>query len=97
MHKYLFLKINQTRERPDEIRPESDLTRLHLFSNPTGPERKQHLRVHSLQPWIGPEKWQGPADWFGRCSITLIQFIYLFISTLFYIFPWWILVILFGF
>ncbi len=50
MHKYLFLKINQTRERPDEIRPESDLTRLHLFSNPTGPERKQHLRVHSLQP-----------------------------------------------
>ncbi len=57
----------------------------HLFSNPTGPERKRYWCVHSLQPRIGPEKSRGPADWFGRCSITFIQFIY-FISLLLYIF-----------
>ncbi len=63
------------KDKPDlrqteEIRPESDPTRPHLFSNPTGPECKWHWRVHSLQPCIGPEKFWGPAHWFGHCSIT---------------------------
>ncbi len=52
-------------------------TRPHLFLNPTGPERKR-IDVHSLQPRISPEKSWGPADRFGRCSITFINlFIYL--------------------
>ncbi len=68
-------KINPTRDRPDEIRPESDPTAFIL--NPTGPERKR-IDVHSLQPRISPEKSWGPADRFGRCSITFINlFIYL--------------------
>ncbi len=69
-------KINPTRDRPDEIRPESDPTRPHLFSNPTGPERKRHWRVHSLQPRIGPEKSCGPADLAAAPLLSFSLFTY---------------------
>ncbi len=52
-------------------------TQPHLFSNPTVPRRKWPWCVHSLQLRVCLEKSRGPADWFGRCSITFIQFIYL--------------------
>ncbi len=57
-----------------------------FFSNSTGPECKRHWRGHSLQPRIGPEKSRGSADWYARCTFTFIQFIYLIISLLLYIF-----------
>ncbi len=69
-------KINPTRDRPDEIRPESEPTRPHLFFNPTGPERKRHWRVHSLQPHIGPEKSRGPADLAAAPLLSFSLFTY---------------------
>ncbi len=97
-------KINPTQDRPDEIRPESDPTRPHLFSNPTGPERKRHWRVHSLQPRIGPEKSRGPADL--AAAPHYFHSVYLLISLLLYIFAclmdtcyfWvWLLIVTSGF
>ncbi len=51
-------------------------TRPHLFSNPTGPERKRHRRVHSLQPRIGLEKSRGPADLAAAPLLSFSLFTY---------------------
>ncbi len=57
------------------------------------PERKRHWRVHSLLPRIGPEKSRGPADWFGRCFIAFIQFIYLLDYYFFFLPAWWLSIV----
>ncbi len=74
-------------------------TRPHLFSNPTGPERKRHWRVHSLQPRIGPEKSQVlTTDLAAAPLLSFSLFTYLLAYYFIFLPAWWIHVISeFGF